>query len=353
MQFRAPGGHSGGDNLLLITADRLRSVSQRIFASVGAPEDIAAHVAGSLVESNLAGHDSHGVIRVPAYVDAIRRGLVQPAARPSIISETETTALVAGNWAFGQVAATYATEIAIAKARECHVAAVGVVQCPHIGRLGEYAELAARANLIAMVTVGGFTGGAAAPFGGAGRVMPTNPFAFGVPAERHEPMLVDFATTMVAEGKLQMLRAKHEPAPAGWLLDKHGNPTTNVEDFYAGGMLLPFGGHKGYGLGMVAEVLSGALPGVDEYREGRGGSGTFILIIDPAIFRPFAAFAGSVDAFFDKVKAVPAAPGFSEVLVPGEPEHRSKERRLAEGIPVPEETWSKIAALTTELSLQV
>ena len=339
--------------MLVFTAEQLRVVGRRIFVAAGAPDDIAALVAHSLVESNLAGHDSHGVIRIPAYVLAIQRGNLIPNARPSVLRETPTTAVVSGNWAFGQIAAAFAVELAISKARAGHLAAVGVVQCNHIGRLGEYAELAARAGLISMITVGGFPGGATAPHGGAGRALGTNPFAFGVPAAGFAPMIVDFATTVVAEGKLQVARAKKEPVPLGWILDKEGRPTTDVEDFYAGGTLLPLGGHKGYSLGMVAEVLSGALPGVDAFRGDRAGSGMFVLAVDPEVFRPFEEFAAAVASLFQRVKSVPPAPGFDEVLVPGEPEERSRMRRQAEGIPVPEETWSRLESVARELGVDL
>ena len=162
-------------------------------------------------------------------------------------------------------------------------------------------------------------------------------------------MVVDFATTIVAEGKLQVLRAKREPAPQGWVLDKEGKPTTNVEDFYSGGTLLPFGAHKGYGLAMVAEVLSSTLSGLSETRGTRTGHGTFVLALNPAAFRPFGDFAAENDALFGKVKSVPTAAGFKEVMVPGEPELRAREKRLVDGIPVAEDTWAKLQSTADEL----
>lgn len=339
--------------MLVFTAEQLRTLGHRIFAAAGAPDDVAAHVAFSLVESNLAGHDSHGIIRIPTYVLSVQRGDFVPDARPTVLRESATTAVVSGRWGFGQLAATFAADLAIAKVRASHLAAVGVVECNHIGRLGEYVDRIASAGLIGVVTAGGFPGGAAAPFGGAGRALGTNPFAFGVPAGERPPMIVDFATTVVAEGKLQVLRAKKQPAPLGWILDKDGNPTTNVEDFYSGGSLVAFGGHKGYALGMVAEVLAGSLPGVEKYRGQRRGHGTFVLAIDPDVFRPIEEFGASVDAFFGRVKDVPTAPGFDEVLIPGEPERRSRAQRLAEGIPVAEDTWARLQSLAEELGISI
>jgi LDH2 family malate/lactate/ureidoglycolate dehydrogenase len=336
--------------MLTCTADQLRAVGRRIFSAAGAPEDVAAHVADSLVLSNLSGHDSHGVIRIPAYVQGIQRGSLVPAARPSVLRETPTTAVLDGNLAFGQIAATVATDLAIAKAKEAHLAGIGIIRCNHIGRLGEYAERATKAGMIGIVVGGSFGVGGAAPFGGAARALGTNPFSFGVPAGTAAPMIVDFATTVVAEGKLQVARAKKEPVPPGWIVDKEGRPTTDVEDYYAGGAILPFGGHKGYGLSMVAAVLGGILPAIGSTQLERGG-GTFLLVLDPDAFRPFAEFAAATDGLFGMVKQVPTAPGFAEILVPGEPEQRSRAKRLAEGIPVPEETWRRLEATASELGV--
>lgn len=343
-----------GHQVLTFTAEQLRAVGKAIFAAAGAPDDVATHVANSLVGSNLAGHDSHGILRIPMYVDGIRASTLVPGARPTILNETPTTALVKGNWAFGQISATFCVEQGIVKARESHVAAVALVQSNHIGRLGEYAEVAARAGFVSMTVVAGMgLPGAAAPYGGARRALSTNPYAFGTPAEKHAPMVVDVATTTVAEGKLRVARAKRAPVPEGWIIDKDGKPTTNAEDFYNGGMLLPFGGHKGYGLSMMAEIFGGQIPGVDEYREGKRGAGAFFLVIDPGVFRPLQSFLGGVDDFFDVVKDVPPAPGFDEVLIPGEPEQRSRAQREAEGIPVAEDTWAALGKYAAELGVDL
>ena len=184
-----------------------------------------------------------------------------------------------------------------------------------------------------------------------GRALGTNPICFGMPAEKSEPMIADFATTIVAEGKISVLRAKGVPAPEGWILDKSGNPTTNTEDLYAGGTLKLMGAHKGYGLSMAAEALAGVLPGVEAFRGVRAGHGTFILALDPAVFRPFAEFAGGMESLFDRVKAVPTAPGFDEVLVPGEPEQRNRKKRTTEGVPMPEEIWEKLTKVGADLGV--
>lgn len=338
--------------MLTIPAPRLRETTRQIFEAAGTPPDLATQMAEILVESNLVGHDSHGVIRIPAYIDQIRKGTLIPSARPEVIEETAGSALVDGKYAFGHIAAAFGTEVAIRKAKESKAAVVSIVRCNHIGRLGEWASRAAAHDVIAIVVVGGFGGpGLAAPYGGAARALGTNPISVGMPGGAAPDLLVDFATTAIAEGKVQVARAKGGPLPPGCILDKNGNPSTNPEDLYAGGMLLPFGGHKGYGLAMVVELLGGALaPGERYNAEGRRG-GAVIIAVDAATFQPLAEYEQAADYHLQRIKQVPPAKGFSEVLLPGEPELRSKEQRLRDGIPVPEATWQAIVEVGRSLGL--
>lgn len=338
-----------------LRAEQLRRVASEIFQGAGTPKDIADYVAGSLVSSNLMGHDSHGVIRVPRYVELISTGTIVPGARGRILHETANTAVVSGNWGFGQVAAKYGTEVAIRKATESQVSVVGVVQINHVGRLGEFAAMIAEAKMIGMVVTGGFVPPyvAVAPYGGASKVLGTNPYAFAVPAGERDPILVDFATSVVAEGKLQVARAKGTPLPPGIVQDKDGNPSTNAEDFYAGGTILPFGGHKGYALSLMADMLGSLLPGADALGLPDNKTGTFMLAINVDAFRGFAEFAGAVDRRLAEVKAVPPAAGFSEVLVPGEPEVRTRAERARDGIPLPDNTWEALVETGRRLGLDV
>lgn len=339
--------------------DRLSACGKAIFEAVGSPPTIAARVADALVDANLVGHDSHGVIRIPQYVAAVKDGEVVPGAEPKLLKETAVSALLDGGWGFGQVVAMKASELAIEKARSQGIAAVGCVKVNHIGRVGEYPETMAKRGIIGFVVAGGFggRGGRAAPFGGREGILGTNPLSFGIPSGGDEPMLVDFATTAVAAGKIQVARAKGTPLPAGSILDKDGNPTNDAEAFYAGGVMLPFGGHKGYALSMVVELLGRVLTGADDYHEpGRGGavyerSGTLVVAIDPALFRDPAAFAHGVDATLRKIKAVPPAPGFDEVLVPGEPETRTRAQRQRDGIHVEDATVAAIRKTAAELGI--
>ena len=342
------------------SAEQLRLVTEQSFTAAGAPPDIAAEMGEALVGANLAGHDSHGVIRIPAYVRTIKEGKLDPAARPVVAKETATTALVDGNWAFGHVAAKFGTDVAIKKAKQSGTAVVSIVRCNHIGRVGQWASQAAAQDVIAMVVVGGAGGsagggpGAAAPFGGAERAFSTNPISIGFPGGAETPdMLVDFATTVVAEGKLQVARAKKAPVPPGSILDKDGNPTTNAEDFYNGGMLLPFGGHKGYALAMFVEMLGGAFSPGDEYNgDGRRG-GAVIWAVDAAAFRTQDSYEKNADFVMKRIKNIKPAPGFDEVLLPGEPEARSAAARLKDGIPVADTTWEQIVEAGKSVGVDV
>jgi LDH2 family malate/lactate/ureidoglycolate dehydrogenase len=334
-----------------ITADHLRPFSEAIFVAAGASPANAARVTEAMVNANLAGHDSHGVQHIPGYVAEIERGALEPAAEPSVLQESATTALVSGGWTFGHVGAAFATRLAIAKAREQHVAAVNLVEAHHIGRLGEYGEMGQAAGMIVLVLAGfGHRNPNQAPFGGARGLLGTNPMAIGIPAGERPGMLLDFATSGVAAGKVMVARAKGQAVPAGLLIDREGNPTTDPNAILEGGALLPFGGHKGFALALAIEFLGRVLGGGETYaRANKGGgyygeSGTLVLAIDPGTFRSAADYRAAADDLVARVKAVPPAPGFEAVLVPGEPESMSRAARLAGGIPLPDSTWGDIVA---------
>jgi uncharacterized oxidoreductase len=309
--------------------EELRHIGSLLFAAAGAPQEIAAKVADSLVTSNLRGHDFHGIASVSGYVRRILAGELDPKARPTVLNESPTTALVDGQWAFGQITAEFATDVLVQKALEMRVAAVGVRNCNHIGRLGQYAEQAADSGVIAMVTLcGGGVGTSTTPYGGAARTLGTNPFAFGLPAGTHPPVIVDFATTVVAGGKIAAARDRGEPIPEGRILTKDGQPTTDPNEFAEGGMLLPMGEHKGFGLSMVAEALGGALTGATRFEaEQRSRNCLFVWGIEIGAFQPAEEYRMLEDRSIAKVKATPPAPGFDEVLIPGERGRRAQQAR--------------------------
>lgn len=337
----------------------LADLTRRIFLAAGASPANAEQVARSLVDANLVGHDSHGVIRIPQYINAIRNGEVVPNAEPSIIRETAATALVDGHWTFGQVSAAFATDLAVTKAKAEGVSMVGIVRVNHIGRLGEWASRAADQGIAAIVLASGFggRGQSAVPFGGAKPLFGTNPIAVGIPAGVESDVLVDFATTAVAAGKIEVARAKKAPLPPGSIVDREGRPTTNPEDYYAGGAILPFGGHKGYALSVMVEFLGRIMTGADAFAEGpRGGpvyghSGALVVGMNPAFLTEPGRYAATADETIHRLKAVPPRPGTSGVLIPGEPEANARAEREPIGIPLPEETWEKIQQVAAELEV--
>jgi LDH2 family malate/lactate/ureidoglycolate dehydrogenase len=322
-----------------IQVEQLEALLEKTLAAVGTPDDIAHEVAASLADSNLKGVDSHGVVRLSSYLNYIADGYIKPAARPEIVHETPTTALVRGNYGFGIHTLSFATDVAIRKAKQNNVACVGLVEASHTGRIGWFAERAAAQNVITMITGGGASRNgrhhAVAPYGGTQHVLSTNPITFGMPGGEMGTVLADFATSITAEGKLRLYRAKHEPVPQGWLLDKDGHPTTNAEDFYAGGAILPAGAHKGYALAVIAELLGGALLGQSHEFNW------VVVAINIEAFCPLDEYTRASEEILHNLKTVTPAEGFSEVLIPGEPEKRAAERRKAQGIPIADEVWQQ------------
>lgn len=331
----------------------LQAATAAIFRATGAPDDLARQVAEVLVDNHLAGHDSHGILRIPEYVRSVRAGEIVPAARPRVIEESATSALVSGNWAFGQVTGAFAADLAAEKAKRERVAVVSVVQAGHTGRLAAFTERAARRGVAMFMAIGTVNKPTTAPYGGSAAVLGTNPIAFSIPNPAGVPVTLDFATSSIAAGKIKAAKAKHEQLPPGAVLDKEGRPTTDPQAFFDGGFLLPFGGHKGYALAVIAELLSGPLAGADAYPGVTSRSGIFIFAVDAAVFRPSADYEKALAGTLGRIKAVPPAPGFEEVLLPGEPEARVRARRERDGIPIPDDTWRAVCETGAELGVNV
>ena len=332
----------------------LRDLAARIFAATGAAQEDAAWIADLLVKANLRGHDSHGVIRVPQYIRDWKDGTLDAKAKPAIARETATTAIVDGKHGYGQVVARRGAEVAIAKAAAHNLSAVGLVNCNHLGRLADYAELIVRQGLIALVYVNA-SGNAhsVAPYGGKGRRISTNPLAYAIPNGAGPPLIFDVATSVVAEGKLRVKKNRKEAVPLGWIIDAEGNPTTDTARFYEEprGALVQFAGHKGYGLGLLVEILGGILTtsGASAESVGPVRNGALFLAIRVDAFRPLAEFTTEVDALTERMHSTSPAPGFKKVLVPGDPEEATERERTANGIFVEDETWNQIQAVAKEL----
>ncbi len=331
----------------------LKELGIAIFIAAGVTSENAEGVMSSLISADLAGHESHGVMRIPSYVEEIRNGRLYPTATPTITQEKAATAIIDGAATFGQLGARLTTQTAIRKARESGLGAAALYRAHHTGRLGEWAELGASQGLITLVVgATAHSKGSVAPFGGKERALGTNPIAWAVPRPGGQPpILLDFATSAAAQGKLMVARNKLEPVPQGWILDAEGCPTTDVEKFYAGGVLLPFGAHKGYALSVINNLMAVGLSGGDLVEKTVRVSCLFVECIDPGAFRPDDQFGESVERIAGRIKAGKPAEGFTEILLPGEPEARAREQRLREGIPIPDGTWKKIEAVARELGV--
>src|SRR5581483_418051 len=332
------------------TADELYALVKEMLLAAGADESNASDVAAHLVSANLSGVDTHGVWHVGGYVKGIQNGDIVPDAHPQIVRESPTSALVSGNWTFGQVAAKYAMSVAIAKARAQNIAIVSLIQSHHIGRLGYYVELATAQNMGAMVWAGGYgeQEPAAVPYGGRTRVLHTNPISIGLPLEPDHPMMFDFATTALSGVKVVNAQRQGKALPPNTIVDKDGKPTTDPNDFFAGGAHIPFGEHKGYGLMMAAEFLGRIFSGANAYADAaRGGpimrhQGVTMIAFRTDLFQTAEQYEKTAREMEQRVHAVPPAPGFQEVLVPGDLEFRTRQTRQREGIPVDDAVWQSL-----------
>ena len=343
------------------TNDELTALCARLLSAGGLPDDEATHIARSLVVSNLMGHDSHGVLRLAPYLDALAAGSFLPGRKIRVVREAPASAVVDGQWGFGQSVTSQAMALAMDKARQASVGVVEVFNCGHIGRLGEYVETAAASDMIGLVTCNNHGSGTTqAPFGGAEGRMSPNPIALGVPTGGELPIVIDMTTSVVAEGKIRMKRNLGQPLPEGWALGADGRPTTKPEEFYGPprGAILPFGGdsaHKGFALSILVEVLSGALGGAGYSRDGqkRWGNGVFVMALEVAAFIEISEFKRNTREFIDWLKSSRLMEGFDEILMPGEPESRARAQRAAEGVSVDDETWRTIEDAADKLGVDL
>ena len=350
-----------------IPYEYLRKVAFHIYRAIGVPEEEAHIVVKHQVKANLTGHDSHGIILLPEYLERIKRGHIVPGAPFEVVRETPTTASINGHWGFGFVVTEKAMHMAIEKAKAHNVAAMTVHYQSHIGRLGGYSTMAAKEGMIGLVTADSGAGPkSVAPYGGRDRRLGTNPLSIALPSNLEGPVLLDMATCAVAAGKIGVARARKESVPSGWIVDRDGDPTTDPNDYYAGGSILPLGGdqgHKGYALSFIVEVLSGILTGMGfgldrkqwEARHGVGfrhNDGCFITVFNVEALYPLADFKREVTEFVKYVKSSPPAKGFKEVLYPGEIEWLTEQKRLKEGIPIEDETWERVTKLIKEYGLE-
>lgn len=349
----APGIGAGVGVEERFSAAEIVEVAATCLAALGIPDHLAVPTAESFAEANLMGHDSHGVQRVLQYATFIADGQILPRAEPTVRHRAGATAIIDGAWGLGQPAARMGTQVARELAAAHGVGAVTIERCNHIGRLGEYVTLLAEADCVGLAFCN--SGAVVAPAGGTRRTLGTNPYAWAAPQSDGPPIVLDFSTAGVAEGKLLVALARGQQAPPGVLVDADGQPTQDPADFYAGGSLLPFGGHKGGGLALMIELVAGLLSGMGTapMPEYAGGNGTVLLALSIAAFTDPAGFRQHASAFGKRVAQ--AADGTIDpgILLPGELEARTHEQREREGIPVPDLTRRQITALVEPLGVDL
>ena len=342
-----------------LAASALEAFGRELLRAAGAREGEAETVARHCVGANLAGHDSHGVINIPLYIERMKRGHIVPGAEFEVVEESATTTVIDGHWGFGFTVSERAMELTIGKARRQRVAATTVRRQGHIGRLADYPLMAARADMIALVTAdSGRSPKSVAPFGGREARLGTNPICIAMPSNLEGPFFIDISTAAAAGGKLDVAASRGERVPEGWVIGADGRPSTDPLALSRGGALLPLGGsegHKGYGLAAMVEIFSGILTGlgfgVDP--SGRHNDGVFMAVFDVGAFRAIEEFKAEVTEFADYLRATPPMAGVERVRYPGEIEHLRASRKRREGIEIPPATWTRLADLGASLGVSV
>ena len=348
---------------VLVQADALHRLVSRIASAVGTGAQAADTLATHLVGAELAGVQTHGIFHIPKYLGEIERGELVPDAEPRVAERSAGRLLVSGELCFGQVAAEHLTRAAIPLAHEAGVAVGGLVRANHIGRLGHYAELAAEEGLISLICAGGFavTGARAAPFRGRDRLLDTNPFCMGFPAGSEAPVIIDFATTALSGVKVANAQARGERLPPGSIVDSAGRPTTDPDDFFAGGAYLPFGGetsgHKGYAIMLAVELLGRLFTGADAHAVPDEGvplmrhQGATFLLLRADLFQPLQGVLDGNDALLAAIRESAPAAGNDRVLYPGLAEARARAHRQRHGIPIARDIWDRFVTAAAGLGI--
>jgi LDH2 family malate/lactate/ureidoglycolate dehydrogenase len=347
----------------MITKSQLTMICQNILCALGATEEECKITAEQLVKANLRGVDTHGVGLLLQYARRIQSGLIKINANVHIVRETSSTALLDGDGGLGQVAGVKAMELAIRKAKGNGVGVATIRNSNHFGMLCHYPMMAIEEDMIGCAICN--TAAVMAPWGGRARILGNNPIAFAIPAGKEKPIVYDAALSVVAGQRIYQAYIKGEKIPEGWAFDSMGRPTTDPSKVRSSegyiGLLAPMGGHKGYCLSVIFDILCCALTGanfsmdnpalVDLSKTWNGGC--FTMAIDIGSFISVEEFKDRVDEFIKTIKSSPVAEGSDEILLPGEREYIEEEKRLMEGIPIEEKVWINLSNLAKQLGINV
>ena len=348
--------------MMLIDHAELQRIALRLFEAAGSQPDEAQIIADHLIEANLRGHDSHGVGLIPNYLQHLANGTVFANRKGRIVSEDGSLIVYDGERAWGQIAAREAVMVGIAKARETGVAVVALRNPHHIGRVGTYGEMCADAGLVSIHFVNVTDARpAVAPWRGTDARFSTNPVCIAIPGpEPERPIILDMATSTIAMGKVRVARNKGERLKPGILIDGEGKPTTDPGAMYRQprGALMTMGEHKGYALAFVCEMLAGALCGSGTMRPERQGRGTatngmLTIVIDPSRLVDREWLHEEIAAMTAYITASPPARPDEPVLIPGDPERRTRAERIANGVPIDDETWRELTVAARGINVLI
>lgn len=340
----------------------LAEFSAALFVASGVSQADATLVAKSLVESNLRGHDSHGVMRIPFYVGKVQDGTLNPHARLIVEKESTSSLMCDGGWGLGQVLSQDMMQRLIAKCQTSAIACGTLRRACHIGRLGEYAEMATANGLSAIVIANNHgTAQRVAPVGGKRPRLGTNPICIGVPGGASGPFIFDIGTSATAEGKVRVKKIAGQSVPLGWILDAEGKPTTDPNQLYGNppGTILPLGGdqaYKGFGLAFMIEMLAGGFSGGQCALPNPPpplGNCVVFWVMNPEFFGGTQHLLGEVGRLEAYVRDVPRIDGVSEVTLPGDPERRTLTDRRTKGIPLDEGNWHALVELANKLNVEI
>ena len=340
-----------------IDADRLNAFATAVYAKQGVPREDAALLADTLVQSDLWGHQSHGVLRLGWYLDRLRNGVMKPVTEPELVVDAGAMALIDGHDGVGHVLTMRATREAIKRAKAHGIGCVGVRYSNHFGTCMYYTLTGAREGCVMFLTTNG--GPAMAPWGGRKKIIGTNPWSVAAPAGRHAPFVVDMANTGVARGKIYLARQKRQPIPLGWAIDADGAPTTDPQKAIDG-IILPMAEHKGYAIAAMVDMMSGVLTGsgflskvASPYKTAeKSNCGHLMIAIDIGALQPLAQFNERMEQWVQEIKSVPTAQGVDEVFYPGEIEARNDSKNRKEGLALPEDTLADLRRIAKEMALE-
>lgn len=351
--------------MVTIQVQRLIDFVTEVFTHVQSSPEEARRIATYLTTANLTGHDSHGVIRVPVYIRWQKTGSVVPNQNAEVVLDTPSLAVVDGKFGYGQTVTPQAVRIGIDKCKKAGLAAVALRNAGHIGRVGDWAEMAAAEGLISVHFVNAAGSLLVAPFGGVEKRLSTAPYCVGIPREGQDPIVLDFATSVVAEGKVLVASRGGKKLPKGALVDSDGTLSEDPVVLYGPytqdgprdhtkgiGAIRAFGEHKGSGLAFMCELLGGALTGTGATSGGRRfANGMLAFYVDPKVVDTSNLFDGEVSRYVDFIRATKPMAGVDQVLIPGDPERKTRAERTRNGIPLPDDTWAAIVSTAREVGV--